>query len=308
MAAAHSTPTTFAVDTLRSRNRPSGTSGASTRASMITKMARSTAAAVSRPSVRPEVHPHALPFTIAYTAVTNDAVTVTAPATSSRRLTALAIAGGISNTDRIRTATPTGTFTRKIQCQVSVSVKMPPSSTPIDPPPAATNPNTPIAWARSAGSVNSVIINDSATADTTAAPRPCTARAPTSMPWLVASPQVADAAVNSVMPSRNSRRCPNRSPNRPPSSRNPPKVIRYAFTTQASDVSENPRSSRMDGNATPTIVTSNTIIRSPRHKMTNASQRPRLSRLLREVPNAPIICSFEPVDCCRLLVWTVRSG
>ena len=43
---------------------------------------------------------------------------------------------------------------------------MPPSSTPSDPPPEATKPKTPIAFARSAGSVNSIIISDSATAET----------------------------------------------------------------------------------------------------------------------------------------------
>ena len=59
-------------------------------------------------------------------------------------------------------------------------VRIPPRRTPIVPPPAATKPKTPIAFARSAGSVNSVTISDSATADTTAPPRPCTARAPTS--------------------------------------------------------------------------------------------------------------------------------
>ena len=59
--------------------------------------------------------------------------------------------------------------------------RMPPRSTPIDPPPAATKPKTPIAFARSAGSVNSVMISESATAETTAPPSPCTARAPTSI-------------------------------------------------------------------------------------------------------------------------------
>ena len=87
-------------------------------------------------------------------------------------------------------------------------MRTPPSNTPIDPPPAATNPNTPIALARSPGSVNSVMISDSATADSTAPPRPCTARAPTSMACEVATPQVSDAAVNSVMPIRNRRRRP----------------------------------------------------------------------------------------------------
>jgi hypothetical protein len=35
----------------------------------------------------------------------------------------------------------------------------------------------------------------------------------------------------------------------------------YTFATHASELSENPRSSRIDGSATPTIVTSRTIIR-----------------------------------------------
>ena len=46
----------------------------------------------------------------------------------------------------------------------------------------------------------------------------------------------------------------------------PPKVRRYAFTTHASDVCEKPRSSRIDGSATFTIVVSSTIIRSPRQR------------------------------------------
>ena len=47
------------------------------------------------------------------------------------------------------------------------------------PPPAATNPKTPIAFARSTGSVKRLIISDNDTAETIAPPRPCTARAPT---------------------------------------------------------------------------------------------------------------------------------
>ena len=172
---------------------------------------------------------------------------------------------------------PTGTLTRKIQCQLRTSVRMPPSSTPIDPPPEATKPKTPIAFARSAGSVNSIIISDSATAETIAPPTPCTARAITSISWVVASPQRVEATVKSPIPITNSRRWPNRSPNRPPSRRKPPNVMRYAFTTHASDSSEKPRSSRIDGSATPTIVTSRTIMRSPRQSTRSASQRFRLS-------------------------------
>ena len=94
------------------------------------------------------------------------------------------------------------------------------------PPPEATKPKMPIAFARSAGSVKSVIISESATAETTAPPRPCTARAPTSSSCEVESPQASDASVKSAIPIRNSRRWPKRSPSRPPSSRKPPKVSR----------------------------------------------------------------------------------
>ena len=80
------------------------------------------------------------------------------------------------------TAMPIGTLTRKIQFQASASVMIPPSNTPIEPPPAATKPKTPIAFARSAGSVKSVMISESATAETTAPPTPCTARAADEQP------------------------------------------------------------------------------------------------------------------------------
>ena len=84
----------------------------------------------------------------------------------------------------------------------------------------------PIAFARSACSVKSVITSESATAATSAPPSPCTARAATSCPCEVESPQASDAAVKSPIPIRNMRRCPKRSPSRPPSSRKPPKVSR----------------------------------------------------------------------------------
>ncbi len=106
----------------------------------------------------------------------------------------------------MHTAAPIGTLTRKIQCQLSRSVRIPPRRTPRLPPPAATNPNTPIAFVRSAGSTNSDIISESDTAETTAPPSPCTTRAAMSIASLDASPQVSDASENSVIPAMNSRR------------------------------------------------------------------------------------------------------
>ena len=61
---------------------------------------------------------------------------------------------------------PIGTFTRKIQCHEKSPVSTPPSRTPTAPPPDITKPKTPIALARSPGSVNRPMISASATAET----------------------------------------------------------------------------------------------------------------------------------------------
>ena len=60
----------------------------------------------------------------------------------------------------------------------------------------------------------------------------------------------------------------------------PPNVSVYAFSTQASDDSEKPRSSRIDGRATLTIETSRTISRSPRHSTISASHFLRVSSIV----------------------------
>src|SRR5262249_21352531 len=160
----------------------------------------------SRPSVRPVNHPVWFPPTIAYTATTSDAVTVTAPATSIRCAPPQARAPGTTTSVKTVTRTPTGTLTRKIQCQLRRPVRTPPSRTPSAPPPEETKPKMPIAFARSAGSVNSVIISDRDTAETPAPPTPCTARAATSIPCEFAKPHTADAAVNTATPARNTPR------------------------------------------------------------------------------------------------------
>ena len=136
------------------------------------------------------------------------AVTVIAPPTSRRCSEATPRAVGSSRSEAMYTHTPIGTLTRKIQCQSSTSVSTPPSSTPMLPPPAATKPKTPIAFARSAGSVNRLIISDSETAETIAPPRPCTARAPIRNSCDPASPHAIEATVKRAIPIRNSRRWP----------------------------------------------------------------------------------------------------
>ena len=90
---------------------------------------------------------------------------------------------------------PIGTFTKKIQCQLTSSVMTPPSSRPTAPPAEATNAKTPIAFACSRGCGNIVTIMPSTTAEVSAPPAPCTNRAVISMAELVAAPQAAEATL-----------------------------------------------------------------------------------------------------------------
>ena len=152
---------------------------------------------------------------------------------------------------------------KKIQCQLIDCVRMPPASSPTEPPAEATKPYTPIALAWSRGSGNIVTIIPRITAEVIAPPTPCTKRAATSTPWLSDSPQRSEAAVKIPRPTMKTRFRPRMSPKRPASRSRPPNAIRYALTTQARLDWENPRSLWIEGSATFTTVTSRTIISIP---------------------------------------------
>ena len=97
-------------------------------------------------------------------------------------------------------AIPIGTFTNSTHSQPAHSVSMPPSSTPTAPPEPATAPQTPSALLRSAPSAKVVVRIESAAGEISAAPRPCTARAATSLTSLWARPPASEANANSHMP------------------------------------------------------------------------------------------------------------
>ena len=103
-------------------------------------------------------------------------------------------------------------------------VSTPPTIRPTAAPPMLIAAYTPIARLRGGPSGNVVVIRDSAAGATTAAPTPCSARAPSSHAWVVAKPPSREAAENRMMPAMNTRRLPRTSPARPPSSSRPPKV------------------------------------------------------------------------------------
>ena len=156
-------------------------------------------------------------------------------------------------------ANPIGTLTNSTQRQLRPLVRIPPRSTPAAPPAPATAPQTPSARLRSAPSAKVVVIIDSAAGETIAAPRPCTARATISHPSDWAIPPANDATENSTRPSMNMRLRPSRSASRPPSSRKPPKVSVYAFTTHERSVRAKCSCLPIDGSATFTIEASITI-------------------------------------------------
>ena len=158
--------------------------------------------------VRVEVQPASLPPTTPYTASISATVTSAAPVTSSVPEVSDGRSSATSRVTRNQTAMPIGTLTRKIQCQFSNPVSTPPSSTPTAPPPDITKPKTPIAFARSPGSVNRPMIRASATAETAAPPSPCTARPTTRKAAVGANAQATDATVNAATPPSRTRRLP----------------------------------------------------------------------------------------------------
>src|SRR5918994_3986107 len=209
------------------------------------------------PSVWVEPQPASLASTSAYTSSDRPTVMETAPAKSKWRCPSLRDSGSRRGA-RSAAAMPTGTLTNSTHSQPAHSVSMPPSRTPTAPPEPATAPQTPIALLRSEPSANSTVTSESAAGESSAAPRPWTARAATSQPALCASPPASDAAANRIRPATNRRRRPRMSAIRPPRSRKPPNTSTYALTTHDRSSDENPRSVPIDGSATLTIDASST--------------------------------------------------
>ena len=88
---------------------------------------------------------------------------------------------------------------KKIQFQLMLSTIRPPTSGPIASAIAETPAQMPIAWPRSRGG-NVAVMIDSEAGFISAAPTPCTARAPIRKPALGASPQASDERVKIAIP------------------------------------------------------------------------------------------------------------
>ena len=121
-------------------------------------------------------------------------------------------------------------------------------------------PKMPKALLRSAGSVNVVVSSDRIAGASSAANRPCTARAPMSMPTSTEAPPMAEATAKPIMPTMKTHLRPTTSAMRPPISSSEPKASAYAVTIHCRALSENARSVWAVGSAMFTIVASSTTI------------------------------------------------
>jgi len=102
---------------------------------------------------------------------------------------------------------PTGTLMKKIQFQLMCCVMRPPASGPIASASAETPAQIPIAWPRCRGG-NVATMIESVAGFMSAAPSPCTARAPIRNPALGARPHAREDSEKTTSPTTKMRRRP----------------------------------------------------------------------------------------------------
>jgi hypothetical protein len=157
---------------------------------------------------------------------------------------------------------PIGTLTKKIQLQLMCSVRRPPTRGPIARARAEVPAQMPIAVPRWRGGKVAAMI-ESVAGFISAAPAPCTTRAPISSSPLDARPQTSDDSVKTASPMTNIRRRPRRSASLPPLSINEANVSAYPVTIHSSSERPTWRSAAIDGRATLTTVLSSMIMKRP---------------------------------------------
>ena len=213
----------FAPVGVRRRKKLSGTSGERERFSMQRKGAMSTAEAARTPIVWAEPQPTFVVWVSAVDEEHQAAVTVTAPAVSKWRASPSTRLSRTKRGTRTSGDRPIGTLTKKIHSQPAYSVSTPPRSTPI----AAPEPAMRAQDAERLVALGALLEGDRADREDRGredrAGGALQRRAAISIPADVGSPPAARRAKSAEADHEDLRR-PSRSPARPPSSRNPPKV------------------------------------------------------------------------------------
>lgn len=198
------------------RKRASGNSGSGVRCSCTAKSTRKTTAAAM--SAQAHTPPRLTPMTSSASPRVPDI----APAMSNGTL----VPTPSGSPDRVIASTiaPRATENHSTDRQPRNSVSTPPRSIPPLKLAAPTAAYTPSARPRLGPSGNTSVSRASAAGPDRAAPMPWTARAPSSTAPFGASAPTSAASVNSATPASKTRRLPNTSANRPPTSRNPANV------------------------------------------------------------------------------------
>jgi len=147
---------------------------------------------------------------IAKVSAPNPTITSSCPTGSNRRGRSARDSGTYSAVSTIA-ATPIGTLTKNTARQLNASTSAPPRTGPSAMLSPITAPHTPIAWARSRGSVNTLRMIDIATGLSIEPPIACSTRAAISKPSDGASPHSSDPSENTANLARKVRRRPTRS-------------------------------------------------------------------------------------------------
>ncbi len=191
------------------KNRKS-ISGSTRRGSHRSRATSDTAATAKAPMIGPDCHPRVGASMIPKVSEPNR--TITSPwATGSSRRALGARDSGTNRSVRTMAAMPTGMLIQKIDRQPRDETRTPPTTGPRAMETPITAAHTPIAWARSRGSTNVLVMMDMATGLSIDAPMPWSIRNATSAPRLGARLHSSEPVANTVRPTTKVRLRPNRS-------------------------------------------------------------------------------------------------
>ncbi len=222
------------------------------------------------------------------------------PPTASRRGASASREFGMTTRVPTSAITPRATLRAKNEDQSKNSRRMPEPKSPMTAPPPATPTQTPTAWARSAGG-NDVVMTESVTGITAAAPRPITARTAMRTPGSSTRRPTAAAPAKSRIPAASTGRRPNRSPTAPSSSSIPANTSVYASTIHCTSVAVAPVCRWRSGRATLRPLTAETTIIRAR------ATTPRIARR-RRGPSASAAVRVEDAEAVEEGGWHADSS
>jgi hypothetical protein len=209
---------------------------------------------------------------IPYVSDASSTITSSCP-TGSRRRGRGARDSGTNSAVSAIAATPTGTLIQKIERQPAQATSTPPSTGPTARLSPFTPAHTPIARARSRGSVKTFATMDSATGLSIDPPIACSARNATSSPIDGAIPHSSEPRLNSASPVWNVRRRPIRSAVEPDSMSRLASTRVYASIVHCRLDTDAPNSWRIDGSARFTIVLSSPTMNRLRQQIARTARR-----------------------------------